>query len=61
MWIWIEHDEIQSYGSLFAAYKNAEEFMDFSDELYSKMKREGNSEDKEKQPGFLGLPAVDNE
>lgn len=61
IWIWIEHDEIQSYGSLFTAYKDESELLEFADELYSKMKREGNTEEKSTPSGFLGLPATDIE
>lgn len=44
LWIWIEHENLQSYGSLFTCYHDEEEFLKFSDEIY-KMRREGNTED----------------
>lgn len=52
--IWIEHDNIHSYASVFACYHDEEEYLKFMDDLYSKMKREGNTEDKPIATGFAG-------
>ena len=51
IWIWIEHDIIQSYASAFACYHEEKEFDSFCDEIY-KMRREGNTEEKPTAVGF---------
>ena len=54
LWIWIEKNELQQYTSLFAAYHDEEEFLVFVDDLYKKMRKEGNTEDALTK-GFAGL------
>lgn len=44
LWMWVEHENLHSYGSLSVCYHNEEEFLKFSDDLY-RMRREGNTED----------------
>lgn len=53
LWVWIEHDNIQSYGSLLTCYHNEEEYAKFVDEIYNKMKREGDTEEKPVPLGFF--------
>jgi hypothetical protein len=55
LWIWVEHEVLQSYCSLFFCYNNEKEFSDFSDNLYEKMRREGNTEENPKKSGFAAL------
>ena len=52
LWVWIEHDNLYSYGSLFACYGDDTEFKHFVDDLFEKMSRTGNTEDKSNL-GFL--------
>lgn len=52
LWIWVEHDELQQYASLFACYGDEAEFLAFVDDLYKKMRKEGNTEEKSIAPGF---------
>lgn len=54
LWIWIEHEVVQSYGSVFVCYNNHDEYLKFLDELY-KLRRTGNTEDKPTQAGFSGM------
>lgn len=51
-WIWMEHDMVQSYVSLFVCYHNEGEYSDFINEIW-KMRQEGDTEDKPNQAGFL--------
>lgn len=51
MWIWVEHKELQQYGGIFACYNDEQEFLNFVDELYRKMRKKGNTEDTN-NPGF---------
>jgi hypothetical protein len=44
-WVWVEHNEVQSYGTAFACYHAEKEYLDFVDELW-KIRREGNTEEK---------------
>lgn len=52
LWIWVEQDELHHYGSIFACYGDEQEFLTFVDDLYKKMRKEGNTEDKQKPSGF---------
>jgi hypothetical protein len=52
LWIWIENNNLQSYGSFYACYHDESEFLKFSDEMY-KLRREGNTEEKGSPMGFL--------
>ena len=52
LWVWMEQEVVQSYGSVFACYHVEEEFAKFTDELYHKMLKKGNTEDKRKPAGF---------
>jgi hypothetical protein len=44
-WVWVERNEVQSYGTAFACYHTEKEYLDFVDELWE-IRREGNTEDK---------------
>ena len=52
LWIWIEHKTVQYYGLVCACYGDEKEFLNFADDLYKKMRKEGNSEDKVSPAGF---------
>jgi len=52
IWVWIEHEIVQSYASAFVCYNEEEDFLKLSDDLY-KMRREGNTEEKPTHPGFF--------
>lgn len=51
IWIWVEHDELQSYAAAFICYHNTSEYLDTLDDMYE-MRRSGNTEDKAKKAGF---------
>jgi hypothetical protein len=53
IWIWVEHETLQSYASVFSCYHDDIEYQKFVDELL-KMKREGNTEEKTMK-GFASL------
>ena len=46
LWVWMEREEVNSYGSVFACYHSEQEYEDFVSELYKKMIKRGNTEDK---------------
>lgn len=52
VWLWVEHEYVQSYISLLICYNNEDEYSDFINEIW-KIRREGNTEDKPTQAGFL--------
>lgn len=54
VWIWVEHDNLQAYSSVFICYNDRAEYTKFMDELY-KIRRTGNTEDKQVKAGFLGM------
>lgn len=54
MWIWIEHEEIQSYAFLIVCYNDEQEYNKFVDTIWD-LKREGNTEDKRTPYGFNAL------
>lgn len=51
MWIWIEHEVVQSYAFLIACYNDESEYSDFLNTIW-KLRMEGNTEDKPSQSGF---------
>lgn len=51
MWIWIEHEEIQSYAFLIVCYNDEQEYNKFVDTIWE-LRREGNTEDKPNPYGF---------
>jgi hypothetical protein len=57
LWIWMEHDIVNSYGSVLVCYNNEKEFNQFMDELYL-IKRTGNTEDKPVKTGFAGFAGI---
>ena len=54
IWVWVEHDIIQSYGSIFVCYENEADYSKLADDL-SKFRREGNTEDKPTKAGFADM------
>ncbi len=46
LWVWIEHEDLQSYGSIFVCYHNEEEYEKFEGDLRKKMSRTGNTESR---------------
>lgn len=52
IWIWIEHETVQSYAYNIICYNNPEEYLDFIDDLW-KIRKEGNTDDKPMPTGFL--------
>lgn len=54
LWIWVEHDILNSYGSTLICYHNEKEYFEFVNELY-KIRRTGNTEEKQPRAGFLNL------
>lgn len=52
LWIWVEHDVVNSYASVFVCYHEEEEYLKFLDVIWE-MRREGNTEEKQRHPGFL--------
>ena len=57
-WVWIEHEEIQSYVTVFVCYHDVVEYLNLMDELW-KLKLEGNTEEKPLPPGFGITQVVD--
>lgn len=51
MWIWIEHEDIQSYAFLIVCYSDEQEYTKFMDTIWE-LRREGNTEDKPLPTGF---------
>lgn len=58
LWIWMEYDVMQSYGSVFICYHDEKEYLDFVDELV-KLRRTGNTEEKHTRAGFLGVVDIE--
>ncbi len=54
LWIWVENKELQQYASVFAAYHDEQEFLDFVDDLYKRMRKKGNTEEVI-NPGFADI------
>jgi len=52
LWIWVEHDVVNSYASVFVCYNEEEEYLKFIDSIWD-MRREGNTEEKQRLPGFF--------
>lgn len=53
IWIWIEHESLQSYASVFSCYHNETEYQKFVNEMLT-LKRDGNTEEKTMK-GFASL------
>jgi len=51
-WIWVEHELINSYASVFVCYHDEKEYLKFVDDLWN-IRREGNTEEKPTRPGFF--------
>lgn len=56
MWIWMEHEEVQSYSFLIVCYNDEKEFLEFIDSVWQ-IRQEGNTEDKPKPYGFTPIPS----
>jgi phosphoglycolate phosphatase-like HAD superfamily hydrolase len=54
VWIWMEQKELQQYASVFAAYNDEQEFLEWVDDIYKRMRKKGNTEDTA-APGFAEL------
>ncbi len=50
-WLWVEHEEVQSYASIFVCFHEKDEFNKLIDLLW-KNRTEGNTEDKPLPTGF---------
>lgn len=54
LWIWVENEKLQQYGTIFACYNDEKEFLSFVDGLYAKMRQTGDTT-KIETPGFAGF------
>ena len=54
IWIWIEHKVLQSYAFVFICYHDENEYFKFVDDIH-KMRREGDTEEKNVKGGFASL------
>ena len=54
VWVWVEHEILQSYASLFLCYNNKKEFLKFADSIY-KMRKEGNTDENPVKSGFAAI------
>lgn len=51
IWLWVEHEEVQSYAFLIVCYNDVDEYKKFVDVIW-KFKLEGDSQDKPVPSGF---------
>ena len=51
IWVWVEHEELNSYAAAFICYHNNAEYLKVLDDMYE-MRRTGNTEDKIAKAGF---------
>lgn len=56
VWIWIQHEEVQSYALIIVCYNDEKEYTEFVDTI-CKFRREGNTEDKPLPTGFKPITA----
>ena len=57
VWIWVENEALQQYGTLFACYNDEKEFLALVDFLYREMRQTGDTTKTEK-PGFAGFSTL---